>query len=658
MRQRRISLRLKIQIRELRINKPEPGAANMFCLTVNHQKKKARTFQFEEEKITIGRGSSCDLTIPDQSIDPVQATITLEEDGYVLRNISPNPLTYLNYLPALETGLYPGDEIRVGKTLLLFETESVKEREGSGRETVEIVPEEELETTVGATLERNDSRLISREESGADGGKAAGALEALYRVGLIIHGITDTDLLLDKLVNTLTEVTRASRACFLARDDSGDFHPKSVFGREKKNAKILISRSIVNLVRDTHCGILCTNAKTDSRFRDSSSISLGKIRSAVCVPVEWKGVTFGLLYLDARGFTREFTSFDEADLRLVKAIAGQAALALDYAQREMNLVRENITLKRERQRRFGMVAASAGMKKVMEVVGQLAPTDSTVLLRGETGSGKEVVARAIHLNSKRREMPLVTVNCAAFPETLLQSELFGHEKGAFTGAIGRRIGRFEQAAGGTIFLDEIAELDPKSQVVLLRILDDKLLQRLGGNKDIKVNIRIITATNRDLERLIEEGKFREDLYYRLKVLELFIPPLRERADDIEPLISFYLDYFTREGLRKVREIDPEALDELKKYRWPGNVRELKNALERILVLGSSPRITREDLYFIASRRTPQPEETSIQELEREHIREVIKQARGNKKLAAEMLGINRATLYRKLKSYGISENDR
>jgi transcriptional regulator with GAF, ATPase, and Fis domain len=627
-------------------------------LTINLNNNGSRTFKFQGERVTIGRDSTCDLTLSDDRIDPFQSVISSEDGKYILRNISSHLNTFLNYLPALDAELFHGDEIRIGDSLLLFETESDEEKAISIHEMAEIVPEEDLETTVGSTLPRDDSSLISPDKNPE---KLGQALEALVLIGRIIHDIPDTDFLLQKLVELLTEVTRASRACFLSFGESGELYPKAISKREKKKDKILISRSIVNQVKETHAAILCTNAKTDSRFQDAASISLGKIRSAICVPVEWKDTLFGIIYLDARGYTKDFISFDEDDLRLVKAIASQAAMALDQAGREKAIIRENITLKRKEQKRLGMVAESVGMQSVMEMIARLAPTNSTVLIRGETGTGKEVVARAIHFNSQRRNKLMVTINCAAFPETLLHSELFGHEKGSFTGATNRRIGKFEQAAGGTIFLDEIAELDPRSQVILLRILEEKKLQRLGGNQNIDVDVRVITATNRDLDQAIADGEFREDLYYRLKVLELFIPPLRERKEDIEPLINFYLDYFCHEGLRKVKGIEPDALKELNDYNWPGNVRELKNAIERILVLGSTPRITLDDIIFLSGRVRPVGRaggDVSIQELEKGHIMEALRQSDGNKKQAADQLGINRATLYRKLKSYGISESDR
>ncbi len=615
-------------------------------LSISYPDGKTRVVGWEKDAFTIGSDPGCDLTLSEPGIDPFQAAITRREDGYTVSNIGPTPATYLNYLPVVEAEIYPGDELFLGRVSLIFELARDEEIRAEAARAVEIVSGEKLETTV-------DSALPPASDRPAAGpGTPAAALDALYRAVRIIHGIEDPDRLIEKLLNLLTEVTGASRACFLAPDVTGELRPRAVAGAAED--KILISHSIVNRVRQTRSGVLCTNAETDSRFRGAASISLGKIRSAICVPVEWREKDFGILYLDARGFTRDFTAFTEDDLRLAEAIAAQAALALVNAARREELVRENISLKREDQLRFGMVAESPAMRGVLAAVVKLAPTPSTVLIRGETGTGKEVIARAIHLNSDRRSRPLVAVNCAAFPEALLYSELFGHEKGAFTGAAARRIGKFEQAGEGTIFLDEIAEMDPQSQVALLRILEERKLQRLGGNRDVPVAARVIAATNRDLDRLLEEGRFRRDLYYRLKVLEIFLPPLRERREDIEPLLSFYLRYFAREGLRKVEGIEKDALESILGYGWPGNVRELKNTVERILVLGSSPRITRNDIREIAGSRCQErsPDPPAAVESEEDRIAAALEKTGGNKKEAARLLGIHRATLYRKLNSPG------
>lgn len=312
---------------------------------------------------------------------------------------------------------------------------------------------------------------------------------------------------------------------------------------------------------------------------------------------------------------------------------------------------------------FGrIIGQSPGMQKVFELVEKVADTDATVLTTGESGTGKELVARAIHHLSRRRDHPLVPVNCGAIPEELLESELFGHEKGAFTGAVRTRVGRFELANGGTIFLDEIGEMSPKLQVKLLRVLQDGQFERIGGTKTIFSDIRVIAATNQDLGKAVAEGRFREDLYYRLHVIPLHVPPLRERLGDIPALVQYFLTRFAKTRQTKVKAIDPKVIDRFKSYHWPGNIRELENLIERLVILSDGPKITLKDLpdKFSQPAGLPSyskvvlPEEgldlsEHLAELESSYIEQALARSGGNKAQAARLLGLNRTTLVEKLK---------
>jgi DNA-binding NtrC family response regulator len=302
-----------------------------------------------------------------------------------------------------------------------------------------------------------------------------------------------------------------------------------------------------------------------------------------------------------------------------------------------------------------IVGESEAMEKVLETVRSVAETDSTVLIRGESGTGKELIAQAIHANSRRRYFPIVPVNCGALPESLLESELFGHEKGAFTGAQFRRKGKIEMADGGTLFLDEIGTVSLKTQVDLLRVLESKELTRIGGTKPIQVDFRVIAATNQDLEKMVADGAFREDLYYRINVVTIHLPPLRERREDIPPLASHFLAKFSREMNRPFREIDPEALDLMVRYGWPGNVRELANAVERALVVGKPPAVHARDLPVRLSENNGAPAATddSLAAMEKAHVARILERAGGNVTHAAATLGIDRVTLYNKIKKYGL-----
>lgn len=340
-------------------------------------------------------------------------------------------------------------------------------------------------------------------------------------------------------------------------------------------------------------------------------------------------------------------------------------IVLERALEFQRLGKENRQYKKEVQRQFGLqnlIGHSDAMRRILDLIEKVADSDSTVLIYGESGTGKELVARAIHYRSDRMDKPLVPINCAAIPSDLLESELFGYEKGAFTGAHRTKIGRFEYANGGTLFLDEIGEMSPQLQVKLLRVLQEKSFERLGGVRPIQVDVRIIAATNRDLEKAIEEGKFREDLYYRLSVIPIHIPPLRERREDIPLLVEHFLEKFNSEKGRSVSGFSPKAMERLIEYSWPGNVRELENLVERLVVLKRSGTIELEDLpdkIRFGPAKDPLgaivlPEggirlEETIHRLERELILQALRRTRGVKKEAAELLGMKRTTLIQKMK---------
>jgi two-component system NtrC family response regulator len=327
------------------------------------------------------------------------------------------------------------------------------------------------------------------------------------------------------------------------------------------------------------------------------------------------------------------------------------------------LLREN-EMMRERLQEKGVTAdqivfRSPQMENLANLAGRIAASRATVLIRGESGTGKELFARLIHNLSPRAERPLIAVNCGALPETLLESELFGHEKGSFTGATGRRIGRFEEADGGTLFLDEIGELTPAVQIKLLRFLQEREFQRVGGNQVLHSDVRIITATNRDLEARVKEGAFREDLFYRLNVVDMFIPPLRERKEDIPALIDHFLKKFAAENAKEIQGVSQEAHDQLLKYDYPGNVRELINILERAVVIVREPIITVGDLPF--GDRFAGAAETagdgrlkdSIEELEKQMILKALEEAEHHQTKAAGLLGISERMLRYKMKKYGL-----
>ena len=342
---------------------------------------------------------------------------------------------------------------------------------------------------------------------------------------------------------------------------------------------------------------------------------------------------------------------DELEMRIARAL------------RQQNLETENVSLRRQLDTQFGMeniIGKSPTMKEIMEVVQQVAPTRATVLLTGESGTGKEVFAKAIHQLSPRVKQPFVAVHCAALSPTLLESELFGHEKGAFTGAHERRIGRFEQAQGGTLFLDEIGEVDAAIQVKLLRFLGERTFERVGSNKTITADVRLIAATNKNLEELVKAGIFREDLFFRLRVVEIHLPPLRERKGDIPLLAQRFLREFSEENKKNVNEFTTDALETLMNYSWPGNVRELRTAIEHAVVLCRGEKISVRDLPPSAraanapvavSAKALTGNDMTVKEAEKQLIMRALQETSGNRTLAAEKIGMSRRTFHRKLHVY-------
>ena len=347
---------------------------------------------------------------------------------------------------------------------------------------------------------------------------------------------------------------------------------------------------------------------------------------------------------------------DELEMRIARSL------------RQQNLEVENVTLRQQLDAKYGLenlIGESTAMREVFELVQQVAPSRVTLLIRGESGTGKELIAKAIHQLSPRARHPLVTVHCAALAATLLESELFGHEKGAFTGAVERRIGRFEQAQGGTLFLDEIGEIDASIQVKLLRFLGERTFERVGSNKTLTADVRLVTATNKDLAALVKAGAFREDLFFRLRVVEILLPPLRERVQDIPLLAQRFLRELAQENGKEVNSLTPEALEALARYSWPGNVRELRAAMEHAVVLCRGNRINWRDLpptvrggQFGLPPVLPSglaPEGLTIEEAEKKLLMRGLTETKGNRTLAARLIGISRRTLHRKLHTYHLED---
>jgi Nif-specific regulatory protein len=400
------------------------------------------------------------------------------------------------------------------------------------------------------------------------------------------------------------------------------------------------------------------------------------------VPLISKEEVVGVMNLTSKGFR----SFSEEDLKLLTSIGHQVGVAIENArlfedtkrktseledayERLKSLYeelreerRKTNTLRRALEDKYGLaniVGKNHKMHAIYDLIGDISQSDSTVLIQGESGTGKELIAHAIHTLSSRKGKPFVVANCSAYAETLLESELFGHEKGAFTGAIRRKKGRFELADGGTIFLDEIGEIPPPTQLLLLRVLQEKRFERVGGEQTVEVDVRLIAATNRDLNKEMMEGRFREDLYYRLNVIPIMVPPLREREDDIPLLAKHFLDMHASSSKKAIRGFSEEVMKIFLSYNWPGNVRELQNVIEHAVILTKDELITESDLPHNLRGAVPRAEEAtrSLKETEKNLILKVLKEVRGNKYQAAKRLGITRSTLYGKMRKHGIEPQE-
>ncbi len=427
-----------------------------------------------------------------------------------------------------------------------------------------------------------------------------------------------------------------------------------------------VGEGITGRVVQTGEEIVVADISKDPRFLGKTQARKpadGTRTAFFCVPIKLDGRTVGALSVDRQA---QRTDSFEANVRLLNILAAMVAQAIKLnklVESERKLLRdENVRLRRELKTRFdlrNMVGTSNAMQEVYRLIEQVAESSATVLIRGESGTGKDLVAHAVHYSSLRADKPFIKVNCTAMPETLLESELFGHEKGAFTGAVERKLGRFERANGGTIFLDEIGDFPPSLQVKLLRVIQFREFERVGGIETIKANVRIIVATHKNLEELITEDLFREDLYYRINVFPIYLPPLRERKDDIMLLADHFLERFAAENGKHILRISTPAIDMLTHYHWPGNIRELENCIERAVLLCADDVIRSEHLppSLQMIDRTQVVANPSLTEIiankERELIVDALKKAAGSQRHAAQELGITERILGYKIKKYGI-----
>jgi Nif-specific regulatory protein len=492
----------------------------------------------------------------------------------------------------------------------------------------------------------------------------------LYEIGQLLVSIPDPKGALNPILNILHSRMGMERGTITILDpETQDLNIEAAHGlteQERQRGHYQIGEGLTGKVVETGEPVIIPHVGEEPLFlnRTKARGDIGKENiSFICVPIRIGSFTYGTLSVDQL-FSKE-VSFEE-DLRLLTVIASNVAQAIRIsrmmAEEKDRLRHENVALReqlKERYSFYNIVGRSNKMREVFEAIDQVSASDATVLIRGESGTGKELVANAIHYNSLRSEKAFIKVNCAALPETLIENELFGHERGAFTGASERRIGKFERAHKGTLFLDEIGTLNLTAQAKLLRVLQEKEIERIGGTNTIKVDVRIIAATNKPLEKALKEGDFREDLYYRLNIFPIYLPPLREKKTDILLLADFFLEKHARKYNKDLRRISTPAIDMLMRYHWPGNVRELENCVERAVLLCSN--------HVVHSYQLPPTLQTAevsdtlpsgsldsaLATFERDMIIDALKSSRGNMAAAVRTLNTSERILGLRVKKYGI-----
>ncbi len=607
-----------------------------FSLVVMNGKHTGKAITLEEKRpvITLGRHSSNDIQLDDGRASRMHSRVFLRQGHWHVEDCDSLNGTQLNSQPIQQSALEPGDLIRIGNRLVLFADNTTNEG-GTDIQTsvfraTTMIRGDGNPDPGGNLVERSASESMARvvRDSGV-----------LSRLANLLHQYSDSDELLRSTIASLVTGIAADQVsvwlvatdgrlrCADHAGDPPEEHLLASLAVEKRKAML------IEVPSESSADVL------DEPSRASRSLA---------VPMAGPQACRGAIQCHRKP---EREPFVEADLDFAVIVAHQTGLALENLEHRERLELANAELRRRVRSQTQLVGSSAAMQRVLDQISLVGPADSNVLILGESGTGKELVARSLHDLSRHKAGPYVTVNCAAFSESLLESELFGHEAGAFTGADRRHLGQFERAHRGTIFLDEIGEMSLACQAKLLRVLEGHPFQRLGGDESINVEVRVIAATHRNLLERIKEGNFREDLYYRLRVIDIQVPPLRDRAEDILELAALFIDRFRDQLGKGARRLSPDAIKAIQTYRWPGNVRELKNAIERAMVLGRGEELACNDLGLPishTSQANEATESTTLKEAEIRHIRQVLASVKGNKTKACKILGIGRATLYSKL----------
>jgi transcriptional regulator with GAF, ATPase, and Fis domain len=591
--------------------------------------------------LSIGRDESNQLGLSDTAVSRRHCTIQQVGEQYEVVDLDSRNGTFVNGIPVRRKVVEHGDTIRVGKSELVFLL-----HEGEAAST--------SHTRLSDMASGSSPRTIRVEPPvhptfGVEVGRMARDLTALFRIGNIINSIRDSELLQRELLQLIFEVIPAEHGAVVLVTDL-DEEPQSICTWSRQPG----AEPLIDIQRElVHRAIWERSAVFTGSAAGSS-----EAQNVLCVPLVAVERTIGVIYLTS---LPPAPPFREDHIHFLDSVSRIAAVTLENILALDALRSENRQLKAELNPDSKLVGESRQIRQVEEFISRVAQSDSTVLIRGESGTGKEVVARAIHQNGARPDRPFIAINCAAIPETLFESELFGYEKGAFTGAVGMRKGKLEAADDGTLFLDEIGELAPPMQAKLLRVLQQKEFERVGGTHSIPFKARVLAATNKNLEQAIKSGEFRQDLYYRLNVVSVLVPPLREHRDDIPLLALYFAAKYAEKSKRPFKGISREARRFLMGYSWPGNVRELENAIEHAIVLGLTEEILLEDLPSgLIEEQSAEPlgarYHDVLNEAKKELIRSSLGEAKGNFPEAARLLGIHPKYLHRLVRNLNLKSD--
>ncbi len=582
----------------------------------------------------LGRDWECRVVLNDPQCSRKHARIYTNEDGWWIEDNGSSNGTYVNGQTVREARLDEGHLIRIGGSAFTFTESLVQEMTEEESKTGEMRGPAAHTVILDESHDPMDTGQYTLDFlKGHDWGQD---FFFLFQLSVKLLGLDDSDSIIQTSMKRLSERTDASAAGFLWTSDGGGLKPKVVFPKELANELTLNPELTRRVVAQGHA----IRVEHDTTGKDDFADS-------ICVPLNSSGKIKGAIHLYRKG-----TRFHDSHFNLACAIANIMVRSLDRADRHSVLAADHSRLKQKSANYDELLGESPKMLELKSKIERVAKASGCVLVRGESGAGKELVARALHKASPRADRPMLSVNCAAIPRDLMESQLFGHKKGAFTSADRDHSGWFEQADRGTLFLDEIGELTLEGQAKLLRTLEGHPFLPVGGTEEISVDVRVICATNRDLKEFVAEKRFREDLFYRLSVYELYIPPLRDRESDIEMLMNHFMDHFKTQHGKHDLTLSRESKARLIGYQWPGNVRQLRNVIDSAIVMAETNEIAADELG-IRDATDGEFETLRIDHWERKLIVDALKRTSNNVPNAAELLGISRATLYRKIEQYGV-----